>query len=32
MKEYRRGSSLPEHNETGEAGCLIKIDHLALGF
>jgi hypothetical protein len=32
MKEYRRGSSLPEHNETGEAGCLIKIEHLALGF
>jgi hypothetical protein len=32
MKEYRRGTSLPEHDETGEAGCLIKIEHRALGF
>lgn len=32
VKEYRRGSSLPEHNQTGEGGCLIKIEHLALGF
>ena len=30
MKE--RGSLLPEHNETGEAECLIKREHLALGF
>jgi hypothetical protein len=31
MKDYRCYSSLPEHNQTGEAGCLIKIEHLALG-
>ena len=28
MKEDRRGSSLPQHNETAEGGCLIKIEHL----
>jgi hypothetical protein len=27
MKDDRRASSLPQHDETGEDGCLIKIDH-----
>lgn len=28
MKEDGRGSSLPQHSETSEGGCLIKIEHL----